>query len=78
MRSGAITVRPSGLPGCDLGQELVRRDSGRCGESGASADFVFDAACDLYAKRLAPAVLADVEIRLVQRQRLDEIGDLLE
>ena len=73
-RSGAITVRPSGLRQRrrDLREELVRRDARRGGEPGPSRIARLHALRDAHAERLAPAVLGDVEVGLVERQRLDE------
>jgi hypothetical protein len=51
----------------DLRQELVGRHAGRCGEPGGMADLRFQALRDLAAERLAPCVLRDIEVRLVER-----------
>ena len=74
-RSGAITVRPSGFfhAGRDLREELVRRDAGRRREPGRRrGSRAFSRCATVFAERLAPRVLGDVEIRLVERQRLDQ------
>ena len=77
IRSGAITVRPSGLcqPDAIFGEKLVRRDARRGGQAGRLPDRLLDAPGDGHPERLAPRVLGDVEIRLVERQRLDERRD---
>jgi hypothetical protein len=55
----------------DLRKELVRRDAGGCGQRGGVPDLRLEPPRDFLAERLAPRVLGDVEIGLVQRQRLD-------
>ena len=58
---------PVGLfpAGGDLGEELVRRHAGRGGEIQLFSYFILDPARDVHRQRLAPAVLRDVEVRLV-------------
>ncbi len=58
--------------GGDLGEELVRRDAGRGGEGGLFADLAPDDARRLGRGREAGELLGDVEVGLVERQRLDE------
>ena len=59
-------------PGGDLREKLVRRDARRDGEGGRLEDRRFQAPRDRHAERLVPRVLRDVEVRLVERERLDE------
>ena len=60
----------------DLRQELVGRDAGRRGQPGGLADLLLEPPRHGHAERFAPRVLGDVEIRLVERQRLDQRRDL--
>ena len=62
----------------DLRQELVGRDAGRGRQAGGGADLRLEPPRDVHAERLAPGVLGDVEIGLVERQRLDERRDRAE
>ena len=62
----------------DLRQELVGRDAGRRRQAGGGADLRLEAPRDGHAERLAPGVLGDVEIGLVERQRLDQRRDRAE
>jgi hypothetical protein len=56
----------------DLGEELVGRHARRRGERRRGTDLRLQPARDLAPERLAPRVLGHVEVRLVERQRLDE------
>src|SRR6185369_12783844 len=61
-----------------LGDELVVGDTGRCGEAGLAADAPADRFGDGSCRTEAKPVFADVEISLVQRERLDQIGIIRE
>ena len=76
-RSGAITVRPSGFcqPEAIFARNLFGRHAGRRGQPGRRADLGLEPPRDVHPQRLAPGVLGDVEIGLVERQRLDERRD---
>src|SRR5690606_25742558 len=71
-RDGELAVRLAPVAG-HLGEELVRRDTGRDGD----ADVLAHTAADLggHARRaaLAGLTVADVEVGLVQRERFDQV-----
>ena len=72
----AVGLLPAGR---DLREKLVRRDAGRRGQAGvARGCAAFSRFATAVAERLAPRVLGDVEVRLVERQRLDERRHLAE
>ena len=75
-----MTVRPSGLFPArrDLREKLVGRDARRRGQAGVGANAFLQPARDRRRERLAPRVLRDVQVRLVERQRLDERRHLAE
>ena len=59
----------------NLREELVGRDAGGRGEAGRRADFGFQAARDVHAECFAPRVFRDVQVGLVERQRLHQRRD---
>ena len=59
-----------------LREELAIGNAGRGIETGDLLDAGSDDRCDLGRDRNAPLVLGDVEIGLVQGQRLDQVGML--
>ena len=69
----AVGLLPAGR---DLRQELVRRDARRRRETRRLANRGLQPLRHVDPERLAPGVLGDVEIRLVERERLDERRDL--
>jgi len=77
---GTDDGEPVGLlpAGRDLGEELVGGDPGRRGQSDVRADPLLESPCDRRRERLTPRVLGHVEVRLVERQRLDERRHLAE
>jgi len=60
----------------DLGEELVWRDARRRGEPRLGADAILQTASDRRGQPFAPGVVGDVQIRLIERERLDERRDL--
>ena len=56
----------------DLREELVRRDAGRRGSPVASRISALSRCATDSPERLSPRVLGDVEVGLVERQRLDQ------
>src|SRR3546814_2596106 len=62
----------------DLGHELVRRHARRGGQSGFFADGVADGLRGGSGGGQPAAVCTDIEIGLVQRQRLDQVGVAVE
>ena len=77
MRSGAITVRPSGFcqPDAILARNLFGATPADAVRPVVVLDRLLDAPGDGHAERFAPGVRRDVEIRLVERQRLDQRRD---
>ena len=71
-RSGAITVRPSGLRHADaiFARNLFGATPADAVSPVASRISRLDPPRDGHAERLAPGVLGHVEVRLVERQRL--------
>ena len=72
MRSGATTVRPSGFfqPDAIFARNLFGATPALAVKLRDLFDPILDAPRHVHAERLVEAVLGDVEIRLVQRQRL--------
>ena len=68
---------PVGLlpPRGDLRQELVGRDTRGGGQSRRGTDLFLEAPGDVDGERFVPRVLGDVEVRLVERERLHQRGD---
>ena len=56
----------------DLGQELVRRHARRAAQGGFVADARLEPQRHVARKRLAPQVLGDVQVSLVERQRFHQ------
>ena len=72
-----MTVRPSGFfqPEAILARNLFGATPAEAVSARLLADARLEAPRDVDAERLAPGVLGDVEVRLVERQRLDERRD---
>ena len=79
-RSGAITVRPSGFRHADaiFARNLFGATPADAVSDGRRLDLRLQPLRHDLAERLTPRVLGDVEIGLVQRQRLDERRDRTE
>ena len=79
-RSGLITVRPSGFfqPDAIFARNLFGATPADAVSPVVLADARLQPLRDRRRQRLAPGVLGDVEIRLVERQRLDERRHLAE
>ena len=75
-RSGRDHAQAVGLAmvGGELGDELAVGNAGRGGESGFLADPAADVLGDRPRAAEAVPVLGDVEIGLVEAQRLDQVG----
>src|SRR5258706_511779 len=58
----------------DLGEELVGRDARGGAEIQLPADKRFQLLRDVARERLTPEIVSDIEVGLVERQRLDERG----
>ena len=73
-RSGAITVRPSGLRQADaiFARNLLGATPAEAVRPVVFPDQRLDPLRHVHGQRLAPGVLGHVEVRLVERQRLDE------
>ena len=80
MRSGAITVRPSGFRHADaiFARNLFGATPADAVSDVAALISAFSRCATDLAERLSPRVLGDVEIGLVERQRLDERRDRTE
>ena len=74
MRSGEMTVRPSGFfqPEAILARNLLGATPADAVSRGLLANPRLQAAGDVDAERLAPGVLGDVEVSLVHGERLDQ------
>ena len=73
-RSGAITVRPSGFfqPEAIFARNLFGATPADAVRPVVVLDLCLDPLRDRLSERFAPGVLGDVEVRLVERQRLDQ------
>ena len=78
IRSGATTVRPSGLrqPEAIFARNLLGATPADAVRPVVSRIAAFSRLRHVDAERLAPGVLGHVEVRLVERERLDQRRDL--
>ena len=79
-RSGLMTVRPSGFfqPDAIFARNLFGATPADAVRPGLGADALLQPAGDRRRQRLVPRVLGDVEVGLVERERLDERRHLAE